>query len=206
MSEFTQALAKFSDWIENSESTHARYIRNHPLREQYGFKDWYPQPGLERELIELYAEEMNFKLPEEVYELYQWHNGKFEIGDYANPVYFGTFEEGFDLVFKHGFSAFPIFFGDGCYYAISEATDNLISSPIRLYENYVREANIIESTYAPNLTNLMKAVAECAENFDVISIYLMDRESKNQLGDRAFLISNIYNKYGVVGEQCGLWR
>lgn len=206
MSELTQALEKFSYWIENSKSTHARYIRNHPLREQYGFEDWYPQPGLKREMIELYAEEMNFKLPEEVYELYQWHNGKFEIGDYANPVYFGNFEEGFDDVFRWGFSAFPLFFGDGCYYAIDESTENSISSPIRLYEGYVKEGNVIASTYAPSLTNLIKAVGECAENFDAISIYLMDCEAENQRRERALLLSDTYKKYGVVGEQCGLWR
>ena len=77
MSALTQLLEKFSFWIENSQSNHAQFIRNHPLRQNLGWDDWSLKPGLEREMIELYVEEMNLKLPEEIYELYQWHNGKF---------------------------------------------------------------------------------------------------------------------------------
>ena len=70
MSELTQALEKFSDWIENSQSSHAQMIRNNPDRDDEYRKEWSPKPGLEREMIELYIEEMNLELPEEIYELY----------------------------------------------------------------------------------------------------------------------------------------
>jgi hypothetical protein len=199
MSTLTQSLKKFSFWIENSQSSHAQFIRNHPFRQNSGWDNWSLQPGLEREMIELYVEEMNFKLPEEIYELYQWHNGKFVIGDYANPVYFGTFEEGFDRVFNDEFPHFPIFFGDACYYAIDKVTDNSTSSPIRLYDG----RDEVLGVYAPSLTNLMKAVVECAENYDVISI-------QSSIGDidrkKDYLITDIYRKHGVIGQICGLWR
>jgi hypothetical protein len=200
MSVLTKSLEKFLFWIENSESSHAHFIRNHPLRrQQVGCEDWYLQPGIEREVIEMYAEQINFKISEEIYELYQWYNGKFVIGDYANDVYFGTFEEGFDRVFNDGYTHFPIFFGDGCYYAVDEANESLTSSPIRLYDGGCE----VVSTYAPSLTKLMQAVAECAENYDAISIQLAIGEIDRQ---RDYLLTDIYRKYGVVGQICGLWR
>jgi hypothetical protein len=199
MSALTKSLEKFSFWIENSQSDHAQYIRNHPLRQNFGCGDWDLRPGLEREILDLYAEEMNFKLPEEVYELYQWHNGKFVIGDYANDVHFSTFEDGFYHVFNNGFPHFPIFFGDGCYYAVDEVTDNSTSSPIKLYDG----SDEVTSTYAPSLTNLMQAVVECAENYDVISIQLAIGEIDRK---QDYLITDIYRKYGIIGQSCGLWR
>ena len=109
MSELTQALEKFSFWIENSQSSHAQMIRRHPTMDDEYRKKWSPQPGLEREMIELYVEEMNLELPEEIYELYQWHNGQFVIGDYANSVYFESFEQSFHCVFEWGFNKFPTY-------------------------------------------------------------------------------------------------
>ena len=200
MSVLTQSLEKFSFWIENSQSSHAQFIRNHPLRRNVNYyDDWYLKPGLEKEMIELYAEEMDFKLPEEVYELYQWHNGRFVIGDYANDVCFGTFEEGFHSVFNDGFSHFPIFFGDGCYYAIDKITDNSTSSPIRLYDG----GSEVPGVYAPSLTDLMQAVVECTENYDVISIQYLIGEIDRK---KDYLITDIYRKHGVIGQISGLWR
>ena len=120
-----------SFWIENSQSSHAQMIRSHPTMDD---ERWSPQPGLEREIIELYAEEMNLYLPEEIYELYQWHNGQFIIGDYSNPVYFLSFEESFHSVFEWRFNKFPIFFGDDCHYAIDRVEKGQQFSPIRLYD------------------------------------------------------------------------
>ena len=200
MSLLTQSLEKLSAWIENSKSDHAHHIRDHYfLGKHCGLNEWGLKPGLEQEMIELYAEEMDLKLPQEVYELYQWHNGKFVIGDYANPVHFGTFEEGFHSVFNDGFSHFPIFFGDGCYYAIDKITDNSTSSPIRLYDG----GSEVPGVYAPSLTDLMQAVVECAENYDVISIQLAIGEIDRK---QDYLITDTYRKHGVIGQICGLWR
>jgi cell wall assembly regulator SMI1 len=89
MSKITEALDKISFWIENSESAHALFIKNGTLGR------FYPLPGLEKEMIKLYVEEINFNMPEEVYDLYQWHDGEFEVGNYANPVVFQPFDQAF---------------------------------------------------------------------------------------------------------------
>ena len=211
MSELTQALKRFSFWIENSQSSHAQIIKtNYPFRDEKHRKEWSPQPGLEREMIELYVEETNLELPEEIYEIYQWHNGKFEIGDYANPVYFPSFEEAFDCVFKWGFKKFPIFLGHRCHYAIDPVKRGQQTSPIRYYESGIEqnEDEIVYSVYAPSLTNVMKAVAECAEKYDAISIYYADFDSMPMKPrySQSSLITQTYQKYGVVGRSCGLWR
>lgn len=82
-SPLTQALKEIDHWIETSSSYHAGRIRN----------DFNVRPGLEREMIELYSAEFDFHLSEEVYELYQWHDGHFGVGDYANHVFFGTLDQ-----------------------------------------------------------------------------------------------------------------
>lgn len=134
MSEITEALEKFQFWIENSQSSHAQMIRSHPSADEQYRKEWSPQPGLEREMIELFVEEMKLELPEEVYDFYQWHNGQFVVGDYSNPVYVPRFEEAFHYVFERQFKKFPIFIGDDCYYLIDSVKPGHKNSPIRFYE------------------------------------------------------------------------
>ncbi|MEM9217237.1 MAG: hypothetical protein AAGD25_23200 [Cyanobacteria bacterium P01_F01_bin.150] len=67
MSLLTQALEKIDYWISHSQSWHANHIRSSPVYRNL--------PGLEREMIELYSEEFQFRFSEEIYELYQWHDG-----------------------------------------------------------------------------------------------------------------------------------
>ncbi len=203
-----EALEKFSFWIENSQSSHAQMIRSHPNADEEYRKEWSPQPGLEREMIELFVEEMNLELPEEVYEFYQWHNGQFVVGDYANSVYIPRFEDSFHHVFEWGFEKFPIFLGDDCHYAIDRVKKGEKYSPIRLYECGVKhdEGNIVSCFHAPSLTNVMKAVAECTQKYDLISIYYTDFDSWEQRKKQSLLITQIFEKHGVVGETCGLWR
>jgi hypothetical protein len=207
MSKITPALSKISFWIEHSESAHAQFIKNGTLDR------FYPQPGLEKEIIELYVQEMNFKMPEEVYDLYQWHDGEFEVGDYANPVVFQSFDQAFsdfksyrDIYgFKNGISFFPIFHGDGCVYGIDEATDNLVSSPIRFYEG-LGSSEAFPGFYAPSLTSLILAIAEYAERYDGISSYWMKTDPNHKIKNDAAALSPIYQQYGIVGTTCGLWR
>ena len=202
MSELTEALEIFSLWIENSQSSHAQIIRCNPY-----IKEYSPKPGLEREMIELYVEEMNIELPEEIYELYQWHDGWFEIGDCSNPLHFVPFEFLFDRFLHCELKRFPIFFGDALHYAIDPVEKGQQFSPIR-YSNNSFEQNEYDLTcgiYAPSLTNVIKAVAECIQQHDAISIYHADfsREERN---DRSSSMTQIYKKYGVIGLSCGLWK
>jgi len=65
MSELTNALNRILNWLEN-----------HPL-EKYALVDVL-QPGLSYEEIERRVADLPFKLPEEVYQLYQWRNETFD--------------------------------------------------------------------------------------------------------------------------------
>jgi|GEM_PF-6218519 len=106
-----QALNKILYWMEYSNSEHAQKIREGLV----SCPELSAQPGLEKEMLELYAEEINFNLTEEIYELYQWKNGMFMIGDSPNPTYFISFEWGF-YNFADRFRSFPIFKGDDLWY------------------------------------------------------------------------------------------
>lgn len=59
MSELREALELIARWVQRNRSNHPAVMN----------------PGLSRDAIETKAKKLPFQLPEEVYELYQWHNG-----------------------------------------------------------------------------------------------------------------------------------
>lgn len=209
-SPLVQALEKISFWINNSNSDHAKTIREGYSNCRPKITDYLPQPGLEREMLELYAEEINFQLSEEIYELYQWHNGEFEIGDVSNPVFFVSFERGFDCYAKE-FRKFPIFIGDDLYYFVEESTDNKKFSPIYQYDGrpFLRDPNHLKclSYYAPSITDYMQAVAECIVIFDEISVTHSSNKYRDYQERREYLqeFSAIYEKHGVVTDTNKIW-
>lgn len=192
MSLLLQALMRISSWIEHSSSQHAKRIRE-------GANDFCPQPGLERELIELYAEEINFKFSEEVYELYQWHNGMIELGRVANSIYFISLEQSIYYYDEERFRLFPIFSGYDHFYAVSEALTDELFPPIYAYERYDSSQNRLD-LYAPNLTSYMQAMADCTEMYDDISANWKGRDVSERIKYRE-LFSAIYRQYGVTS--CG---
>jgi hypothetical protein len=208
MSLLTQALQDIDYWIENSESWHADWIRSFGVR-----------PGLEREMIELYSEEYNFRFSEEVYELYQWHDGFIRVGDNANPIFFETLDYAVkDIVTGHfpNLPYMPLFRGDECYYVTPEATEGQKTSPVFGFDGYIsrRESrprgDFYHDCYAPSITCLMQAMAECAKTYDGISAEHM-RGSRSDIypggpGPWRSILSPIYDKYGVVGSSSGMWR
>ncbi|OKH53780.1 hypothetical protein NIES2101_10030 [Calothrix sp. HK-06] len=66
MSDLTEALDRILKWIIKHKSSYINYL----------------QPGLSRNEIENLVKDLPFKIPSEVYELYQWRNGVTE-GDYS---------------------------------------------------------------------------------------------------------------------------
>lgn len=209
MSLLTQALQDIDYWIENSRSWHANWIRSGRLR-----------PGLEREMIELYSEEYNFRFSEEVYELYQWHDGDIRVGDYANPVMFAALDQAVrDIVTEHFpyLPYMPLFVGDEIYYVIPEASDDEKVSPIFCFDGYISamesraQGCFRHKVYAPSITCLMQAIAECAKTYDGISAQHMevDHSWSDIYPDRPkswrSILSPIYDKYGVVGDSSGIW-
>lgn len=204
MSALTEALREIDTWIQTSQSDHATR-----LRENY----YLPiKSGLEQELIELYSEEFNFSFSEEVYELYQWHDEDILVGDLANPVYFVSLDSACkDIVQGHcPYRPYiPLFTGDEAYWVVPEASDSQQSSPLFFYDGFISGGKPTQNgifranTYAPSITALMQAMAECTRIYDGISAYWMDEPL---VGRRTSILSPIYQKYGVVGHYSGLWN
>jgi hypothetical protein len=216
MSLLTKALQDIDSWIENSESWHADHIRSHLIH------GCGVHPGLEREMIELYSEEYNFQFSEELYELYQWHNGLFWVGDNANPISFVSLDMAVGNIVTEHFPCLPympLFTGDECYYVTPEASVGQKTSPIFGFDGFIsaRESRprgyFYYDTYAPSITALMQAIAECANTYDGISAHFMcyggklqHREIYPNFPKKGSILSPIYDKYGVVGDSSGLWQ
>ena len=197
-SSLVQALEKISYWMENSNSEHAQRIRERIISDP----EYSPQPGIEREMLELYAEEINFKLSEEVYELYQWHSGMFMIGDSPNPTYFIDFEWSF-CVYAEKFRSFPIFKGDDLWYFVEEASIDRDVSPIYI-EDGVSFSGRKDDDYSPSITAYMQAMAKCVEKYDEISIACSGCSGSRRFELRK-LFSIIYAKYGVKTQKNVIW-
>lgn len=207
MSPLVKALEKIDYWIKNSNSKHAERIRG-----EYDYRltgtplesnEYTPQPGIEKEMLELYAEDIDFKLSEEIYELYEWHDGNFIIGDISNPVYFVSFESSF-CHYTEQTRSFPIFIGDEIYYFVKEAKKNENFSTIYVYDGrpFLQYQNHVE-VYAPNITCYVLAMAECIETYNEICISYSDYYAERR--KYIPLFSNIYKKYGVNTEGNVIW-
>lgn len=197
MSDLQAALKKLEDWIQNSQSRHADFIRCGSL--------WGLRGGLSAEKIELDLWEIGLEVSDELLGLYQWRDGGIKVGDYANPIYFLPLYESIKLLKSHGFSQLPIFVGDCVYYFAEKSNRGDICSSISCYVDYGAEHQI--SAYAPNITGLIKALAECAETYDGISAHNMEGDLALKLPDfvedRSFqglkkLLDEICAQHGLV--------
>jgi hypothetical protein len=207
MSLITQALQDIDYWIENSKSWHADWIRSFGVR-----------PGLEREMIELYSEEYDFRFSEEIYELYQWHDGDIRVGDNANPILFLSLDSAVrNIVTGHfpNLPYVPLFRGDECYYVTPEAAEGQKTSPIFGLDGFIRgrelrsDVHFYHNCYAPSITCLMQAMAECAKTYDGISAEHMEGSRSDiypVTGSGRSILSPIYDKHGVIGYSSGMWR
>jgi hypothetical protein len=170
-------------------------------------------------MIDLYSEEYNFRFSEEVYELYQWHDGYIRVGDNANPIFFIPLDYAVvDIVRGHVpyLPYMPLFTGDECYYVTPEASEGQKTSPVFGFDGWIeREArprgDFYHNNYAPSISCLMQAIAECARTHDGISAMHMRGEKPHQelFPDLHFgrsALTPIYEKYGVVGGVSGLWN
>lgn len=219
MSPLTVALQEIDHWIYTSDSWHAKRIRGQDMPPEMS-----ASTGLEREMIDLYAEEYNFTFSEEVYELYQWHDGCFTIGDMANPVQFVPLDFAVACIVR-GDTPYrpylPLFIGDSAYFTVPEATHGEQQSPLFFYDGYISPGELRPKSnwggfrpehYAPNLTTLMQAIAACAKTHDGISTeyMLMDRAPDeiytHKVSRQQSILTPIYRKYGITGDSAGVWR
>lgn len=219
-SPLSEALHELSHWIETSNSYHATTLRYHK-RPFSGL-----EPGLEREMIDLYAEEMNFPLSEEIYDFYEWHNQSIMLGEWCNSVYSVPLDTGLVWVAEKGASQMPILFGDVPDYVVEPAVSNSQSSRIYCYDGWDKEKQeftpLVPDVQAPSLTGVFQAAAECARTHDAISVSLMLMDEKIPSGLSALdrgaymyerrkyaesLLKPIYTQYGIDTTRlcCGLW-
>lgn len=136
------------------------------------------QPGLTRSQIDAQVQDLPFHLPEEVYQLYQWHNGSSAEQDVEFlPQYrFLPLE---DAIAQYQFTVeiwrdvsetenchdgwgwfegwFPLFAEDGNFYMI-EGQSQPTTAPIIHFSEYGDNDLIFNS-----LTDMMLAIAECLE-------------------------------------------
>ena len=193
-----QALDKISYWMEYSNSEHAQNIRERVV----SYPELSAQPGLEKEMLELYAEEISLNLTEEIYELYQWKNGMFMIGDSPNPTLFVSFEWGF-CDFADRFRSFPIFKGDDLWYFVEETSSNKAVSPIYI-EDGVEFSGRRDDYYSPSITAYMQAMAECVERYNEISVACSGYNGSQKFELRK-LFSSVYEKYGIETRGNVIW-
>jgi hypothetical protein len=72
MSEITEALQRIEAWLQNHMPNRAAELK----------------PGLTRDEIDELVKDLPFSLPEEVYELYQWHDGSVDRFVFVNYNFF----------------------------------------------------------------------------------------------------------------------
>lgn len=138
------------------------------------------QPGLTCEQIQAQVQDLPFCLPQEVYQLYQWHNGS----SAAQPIEFLpqnrflSLEEALDQyqmtveIWRQGISEsedwqdgnirpegwFPLFAEDGNFYMVEGQPEPRTTAPIIHFSEYGDYGLVFNS-----LTDMMLAIAECLE-------------------------------------------
>lgn len=167
------------------------------------------QPGLTREEIDEIAMNLPFKLPEEVYELYQWRNGMSEdVGFGLNTYngisgifhslklaikYFNKYKKrdcpsNFLFLFSFIHEIGGDYYGvklDGTTYPVFHFTDETNIKTIDIYF-------IKKRTISSNITTLMYAVAECLKD----AMYSdTDSDGYTSLEYDEEKLKNIFDKY-----------
>jgi hypothetical protein len=175
MSALTDALERILNWFQENKPDYPMSL----------------QPGLTIEEIEEKVKNLPFKLPKEVYELYQWRNG---ICD----EYEGFFEYYRFLPLKEAlceqqlmseawglslpFGWFPLFYFEREYFSAIGAQEDTASSVI------VKTYYEIDVVYG-SLTNMMQFIAECY----LKNAYFIDKNG--ELSKNNSIANNILRKY-----------
>lgn len=175
---------------------------------------YYPEavsslrPRLPYQEIEKLIQNISFKFPKEVYELYQYCNGEGVL--LAPSLVLNFLEYAMDQSCysdwmrgnKFGDSNYmlPLFHGDGkdFYYVVCDELEKN-SSPI-LCVFVGQEPRM----YAANLTSLILTIAECYETGAYYVVYFDEESGYFDLGQDLEKIEKIFQKYNP--EQINTWR
>lgn len=165
------------------------------------------RPGLTYQEIEKLIQNISFKFPLEVYELYQYCNGGVTL---APDLVLNSLEYAMDQSCysdwmrgnKFGDSNYmlPLFHGDGkdFYYVVCDELEKN-SSPIWCV--FVGEE---PRMYAASLTNLILTIAECYETGAYYVVYFDEESGYFDLGEDLEKVEKIFQKYNP--EQIDTWR
>ncbi|MHC0064574.1 hypothetical protein ACWATR_17005 [Nostoc sp. UIC 10890] len=149
MSLLTDALDIILNWLQQNKPSYASSL----------------QPGLAYEEIEEKVKNLPFRLPTEVYELYQWRNGMIDDdSEFFSYYRFLPLEEALQVekVVSENFGLslpfgwFPIFDFEKEGFAVIGAEKNTESSP-------VLNTYLSDDIRYTNLTNMIQCIAECYE-------------------------------------------
>ena len=152
MSGLTNALNRIVNWLEKHSCE--KYASVNVL-----------QPGLSYEEIERRVVDLPFKLPEEVYELYQWRNGTCEgeedFSKFFSGYAFLSLESAIDEYEKLNWKLhwFPIFYLDSRDYLILLCNSENVAPISSIYLGGGED----EEVFFSSLTNMMLTIAECYE-------------------------------------------
>lgn len=208
MSELTDALKRISNWMKAL----------HPFPVKDGQTITPYRPGLSDTDIKNFTDNLPFKLPQEVKEFYQWHNGSWSSKDcrfsdaqdkeiieflYVNP---GLIYGGLRPFIDEEVDFFSLDKAVSCFRYASEF-DEKPYLPIFTTENSFYSLLILEGDITPillddyeialpSLTVLMQCIAELLENLDSFKSTLKSSltvEKKLELENR--LINEVTHNY-----------
>jgi hypothetical protein len=152
MSDLVKALKFVDKWVH-------QHIPNHPA---------VMNQGLSREVIELKVKDLPFRLPTEVYDLYQWKNGGVKpfipYPEGCDLASFLSLEEATEaaLAWNSNFNLFPLFAIEDAGYFIVCTQEECDESPV-YYSDLPEEA--IKSKYQySSLTNMMQELVKELKN------------------------------------------
>lgn len=154
MSELTEALEIIYSWLEENQPNCAEAL----------------EPGLTDNQIAEQLKDLSIKLPNEVYELYQWHDGT--SGSFLkdnDDIRFLSLWEAIDLYQNWNTNIFPLFFRCEVCFFIAVDDQEKVTSPIFSNDDkYLPD----EPTY-DSLTDMMALLAEQleTENLENIDIF-----------------------------------
>lgn len=158
MSPLKQTLDRIDAWLDSHPSQFAQRLKSQV------------RPGITRSQFHEVVGELSYYLPEEIYELYGWHNGHMEVGYTTEAVTLCSIKEASEQVYvsllmgaaQVGSPYFPFMLADewGAYVVCGDTERSIEYSPVYFYNKDGKQADRI---VAPSIVNIMLTIAECLE-------------------------------------------
>ena len=159
MSSLKQALDRIDAWLDGHPTQFAQRLKSQL------------KSGITRIRLHEVVGELPYHLPEEIYELYDWHNGGMEVGYTSEAVRLCCIQEAAEQIYVSPLMGsaqvkspyFPFMLADDwqAFVVCGDLDDGSKSSPVYFYNKNSDEPAV--HVVAPSITNVMLAIAECLE-------------------------------------------